>query len=295
MGLLVTLLGFAVSFLVRPLGGMVLGPLGDKIGRQKVLFFTMADDGHGDRPHRCAADRSAGRAVGHRAPLPAQDDPGLLDRRRVRRSHYLRIGVRARQVPRILGLMARCRLLPRLRRRCRHRGHHHRDQHRHRGRERDGRRRLEDSVPRRHPARRGRDLVPHEDPRDPELRSERGRGSHHEGQGRSVRPSRPPRRGPSLLEGDPPRDRDRRGLADGGLRAHELHADLPRGDRQGLERPGRRRHHPGARDHVGSACRSSASSRTSWVASSSSWSLPAPRSCSSSRPSRSCRSARWPP
>lgn len=42
MGLLVTLLGFAVSFLVRPLGGLVLGPLGDRIGRKKVLFFTMA-------------------------------------------------------------------------------------------------------------------------------------------------------------------------------------------------------------------------------------------------------------
>ena len=41
-GLLVTLLGFAVSFLIRPLGGIVLGPLGDKIGRQKVLYFTMA-------------------------------------------------------------------------------------------------------------------------------------------------------------------------------------------------------------------------------------------------------------
>ncbi len=41
-GLLVTLLGFAVSFLVRPLGGIVLGPLGDRIGRQKVLFLTMA-------------------------------------------------------------------------------------------------------------------------------------------------------------------------------------------------------------------------------------------------------------
>lgn len=41
-GLLVTLLGFAVSYLVRPLGGFVLGPLGDRIGRQKVLFFTMA-------------------------------------------------------------------------------------------------------------------------------------------------------------------------------------------------------------------------------------------------------------
>ncbi len=41
-GLLVTLLGFAVSFLVRPFGGFVLGPLGDRIGRQKVLFLTMA-------------------------------------------------------------------------------------------------------------------------------------------------------------------------------------------------------------------------------------------------------------
>ncbi|MCT2043299.1 MFS transporter [Pseudoclavibacter alba] len=40
--LLATLFGFAVSFLVRPLGGIVLGPLGDKFGRQKVLFFTMA-------------------------------------------------------------------------------------------------------------------------------------------------------------------------------------------------------------------------------------------------------------
>lgn len=41
-GLLLTLLGFAVSFLVRPLGGLILGPLGDRIGRQKVLFVTMA-------------------------------------------------------------------------------------------------------------------------------------------------------------------------------------------------------------------------------------------------------------
>lgn len=42
VGLLVTLLGFAVSFLVRPLGGIVLGGLGDRIGRQRVLFMTMA-------------------------------------------------------------------------------------------------------------------------------------------------------------------------------------------------------------------------------------------------------------
>lgn len=36
-----TLFGFAVSFLVRPVGGAVLGPLGDRIGRQKVLVFTI--------------------------------------------------------------------------------------------------------------------------------------------------------------------------------------------------------------------------------------------------------------
>ncbi|HKS92084.1 MAG TPA: MFS transporter [Tepidiformaceae bacterium] len=42
MGLVVTLLGFAVSFVVRPIGGMILGPLGDKIGRRKMLFFTIA-------------------------------------------------------------------------------------------------------------------------------------------------------------------------------------------------------------------------------------------------------------
>ncbi|WP_129656883.1 MFS transporter [Rothia halotolerans] len=42
VGLLVTLAGFAVSFLVRPLGGIILGPLGDKIGRQKILFLTIS-------------------------------------------------------------------------------------------------------------------------------------------------------------------------------------------------------------------------------------------------------------
>ncbi|MEW2520866.1 MFS transporter [Actinacidiphila alni] len=32
---------FAAAFLVRPLGGFVFGPLGDRIGRQKVLAITM--------------------------------------------------------------------------------------------------------------------------------------------------------------------------------------------------------------------------------------------------------------
>ncbi|MFF8476528.1 glycine betaine/L-proline transporter ProP [Streptomyces sp. NPDC015414] len=32
---------FAVAFLVRPLGGMVFGPLGDKLGRKRILAATM--------------------------------------------------------------------------------------------------------------------------------------------------------------------------------------------------------------------------------------------------------------
>lgn len=32
---------FAVSFIVRPLGGIILGPLGDLVGRRAVLMFTI--------------------------------------------------------------------------------------------------------------------------------------------------------------------------------------------------------------------------------------------------------------
>ncbi|MGW5426215.1 glycine betaine/L-proline transporter ProP [Streptomyces sp. NPDC004059] len=39
--LLSTFGAFAAAFLVRPLGGMVFGPLGDRVGRQKVLALTM--------------------------------------------------------------------------------------------------------------------------------------------------------------------------------------------------------------------------------------------------------------
>ncbi|MEU6129457.1 MFS transporter [Saccharopolyspora sp. NPDC047091] len=39
--LLATFATFAVAFLVRPLGGFVFGPLGDRIGRKKVLAITM--------------------------------------------------------------------------------------------------------------------------------------------------------------------------------------------------------------------------------------------------------------
>lgn len=39
--LLATFATFAVAFLVRPLGGFVFGPLGDRFGRQRILAITM--------------------------------------------------------------------------------------------------------------------------------------------------------------------------------------------------------------------------------------------------------------
>lgn len=39
--LLSTFGAFAAAFLIRPLGGLVFGPLGDRVGRQKVLALTM--------------------------------------------------------------------------------------------------------------------------------------------------------------------------------------------------------------------------------------------------------------
>ncbi len=40
-GVFYTLVGFAISFLVRPIGGLFWGPLGDKIGRKRVLAMTI--------------------------------------------------------------------------------------------------------------------------------------------------------------------------------------------------------------------------------------------------------------
>ncbi|MBF6354897.1 MFS transporter [Nocardia higoensis] len=41
LGTLGTMLGFAISFVLRPLGGMVWGPLGDRLGRKRVLATTI--------------------------------------------------------------------------------------------------------------------------------------------------------------------------------------------------------------------------------------------------------------
>ena len=81
--LLATFGTFAAAFLVRPIGGMVFGPLGDRIGRKRVLAMTMIMMAVGtfcDRPdselrddRHLRAAAAAGRASG----------AGLLDGRRI--------------------------------------------------------------------------------------------------------------------------------------------------------------------------------------------------------------------
>ncbi|MFW0787722.1 MFS transporter [Gordonia sp. CPCC 206044] len=41
LGSIGTMLGFAISFVLRPLGGMVWGPIGDRVGRKSVLAMTI--------------------------------------------------------------------------------------------------------------------------------------------------------------------------------------------------------------------------------------------------------------
>ena len=41
LGLILTFATFAISYLVRPIGGMILGSYGDRRGRQKALTLTL--------------------------------------------------------------------------------------------------------------------------------------------------------------------------------------------------------------------------------------------------------------
>ena len=47
---------FAVGFFARPLGGIVFGHFGDRLGRKSMLVITLMMMGVADVPHRPAAD-----------------------------------------------------------------------------------------------------------------------------------------------------------------------------------------------------------------------------------------------
>ena len=59
--------GFAIGFAVRPIGGAVLGHIGDRVGRQTVLIALGRADGRGDDRDRLPADLSPRSASGRRS------------------------------------------------------------------------------------------------------------------------------------------------------------------------------------------------------------------------------------
>ena len=98
---------FAAAFFMRPLGGFFFGPLGDRIGRQRVLALvillmsgsTFAIGLRAQLRH----DRRAGPTAVAVSALPAR----LFGRRRVRQRRLLLGRVRARQAPRVRGVLPR--------------------------------------------------------------------------------------------------------------------------------------------------------------------------------------------
>ena len=81
MGLLNTLLVFGAAFVVRPIGAIFFGRLGDKKGRRTSLIASVTLMGAGRIHHRPAARVRADRRLGA-DPAGADADPaGLLHRR----------------------------------------------------------------------------------------------------------------------------------------------------------------------------------------------------------------------
>jgi len=73
-GIIAAFLTYAVGFIARPLGGIVFGQIGDRLGRKHTLQITIILDGV---PARLQRDR----LLGPRAARAAALHPGLRRRR----------------------------------------------------------------------------------------------------------------------------------------------------------------------------------------------------------------------
>lgn len=213
---------FAAAFLVRPLGGLVFGPLGDRVGRQKVLAVTMI---------MMAASTFA---VGFLLPTPPSASPppappgvpsgsGFLHRRRVRGRHHVHRGVRAGQATGLPRQLAGLRYLRGLLAGFRP-GHRTDRDDRHGGTDGLG---VAHPILRRGAARSDRSLHAAETGGDPCIPARGG------GAGRSPVRGRPGRTGPSVRQGTAEGDLHQ-ALAGSAhlhgsgtaLQRHELHGDL---------------------------------------------------------------------
>ena len=223
---------FAISFLIRPLGGLFWGPMGDRLGRKSVLAMTILLMAGATL---CVGLIPSYDSIGFWAPvllIALPHDPGLLDRRRVRRRRDLHGRVRARPQARLL------RQLPRVRHARRVLPRRLPDAQRLGGAQRrpDGGLGLATAVPGRRSPRPHRHVPALEDGGHPGV--PRARAAGGEGGGDQDAVPRPAR---ALLEAAAAPGRPRGRAQRRQLHAAELHADLP-ADRDRPERgrcPGR--------------------------------------------------------
>ena len=175
VGTLLAFATYAVGFIARPLGGMVFGHYGDKLGRKNVLVVTLLLMGIATFAIGAAADLRHDRGVGAgpagRAALPA----GARPRRGVGRRGPDDAGVRRRPAPRAQRELAAGRRTDRAAARQRRpvadgRAHHGR------GVPVLG---LAGAVPAQRAARARRAVDPDDDRREPAVPGGRGRG--HQG------------------------------------------------------------------------------------------------------------------
>ena len=76
----------AVAFVVRPIGAVIFGYMGDRLGRRATLLWTVAIMGVANRPDRPAADLRASRVDRRGTARAASHRSGTVARRRVGRN-----------------------------------------------------------------------------------------------------------------------------------------------------------------------------------------------------------------
>ena len=106
VGTLLAFATYAVGFVARPLGGIVFGHFGDRIGRKQLLMWSLVMMGARDRADRAAAGLRQHRRVGADRAHRAARVPGLRGRRRMGRRGADGRRARRRQAARLLGELA---------------------------------------------------------------------------------------------------------------------------------------------------------------------------------------------
>ena len=96
VALLMSLLTFAIAFIARPLGSLIFGHFGDRMGRKTTLVVSLMTMGR-HVPHRLPADLQSGRCRRGRGTVSAAFHPGHRPWRRMVRCCAGRHRERARR------------------------------------------------------------------------------------------------------------------------------------------------------------------------------------------------------